>query len=66
MAIFHFWSDISEEVSWRFTQTLWNSDVDYRSVTTHIQHMSGIFIIMKYIYNPLLIDVLVAYEVVVT
>ncbi len=31
---------------------------------TVIQAISGIFIIMKYIYNPLLIYVLVAYVVV--
>ncbi len=30
-----------------------------------IQAISGIFIIMKYIYNPLLIGVLVAYGAVV-
>ncbi len=30
-----------------------------------IQAISGIFLIIKYIYNPLLIDVLVAYGVVV-
>ncbi len=30
-----------------------------------IQAISGIFIIIKYIYNPLLIDVLVAHGVVV-
>ncbi len=31
-----------------------------------IQAISGIFIIIKYIYNPLLMDVLVAHGVVVT
>ncbi len=34
----------------------------YSECICAIQAISGVFIIIKYIYNPLLIDALVAYE----